>query len=81
MWRRPPSAAGRAPEVALLGVLSAIAGLLRPASGRITLDDRTLFAGNDSRGSEWVAPHSRGVALLAQEARLFPKTPARRFIR
>ena len=60
--------------------LASIAGLLRPTSGLITLDDRILFSGNDSddapgNGSshgEWVAPHSRGVALLAQEARLFP---------
>ena len=56
--------------------LASIAGLLRPASGQITLDDRILFSSNDSGvGSghgEWVPPHARGVALLAQEARLFP---------
>jgi molybdate transport system ATP-binding protein len=60
--------------------LASIAGLLRPTSGLITLDDRILFSGNASEhgsvngssGSRWVPPHSRGVALLAQEARLFP---------
>jgi molybdate transport system ATP-binding protein len=52
--------------------LASIAGLLRPTSGLITLDERTLFSGNDASGGEWVPPHSRGVALLAQEARLFP---------
>ncbi len=51
--------------------LASIAGLLRPERGRITLDDRILFSSNDS-SSAWVPPHSRGVALLAQEARLFP---------
>jgi molybdate transport system ATP-binding protein len=50
--------------------LAAIAGLLRPEAGQIALDDRILFSGNGS--GAWVPPHSRGVALLAQEARLFP---------
>jgi molybdate transport system ATP-binding protein len=52
--------------------LASIAGLLRPAAGRITLDDRILYSSNDSSGTTWVPPHARGVALLAQEARLFP---------
>ena len=56
--------------------LASIAGLLRPSSGRITLDDRILFSGTDSGTAsvpgQWVPPHARGVALLAQEARLFP---------
>ena len=50
--------------------LAAIAGLLHPDSGEIRLGERVLFS---SRGSgTWVPPHARGVALLAQEARLFP---------
>ena len=59
--------------------LASIAGLLRPPSGQVTLDDRILFScsdpGNPGTGpgnGEWVPPHSRGIALLAQEARLFP---------
>jgi molybdate transport system ATP-binding protein len=64
--------------------LAAIAGLLRPRSGQITLDDRVLFSSNDpdhgsgsastdgAGGAQWLPPHTRGVALLAQEARLFP---------
>ena len=59
--------------------LASIAGLLRPTSGQVTLDNRILFSSNDSDDSvigtqngEWVPPHSRGIALLAQEARLFP---------
>jgi molybdate transport system ATP-binding protein len=52
--------------------LAAIAGLLRPDSGHVTLDDRILYSGHDGRRETWVPPHGRGVALLAQEARLFP---------
>jgi molybdate transport system ATP-binding protein len=52
--------------------LASVAGLLRPESGQITLDDRILYSSNDSSGVTWVPPHARGVALLAQEARLFP---------
>jgi molybdate transport system ATP-binding protein len=63
--------------VALLGpngagkstVLAAVAGLLRPDRGSITLGDDTLF---DSTTRAWVPPHERHIALLAQEARLFP---------
>jgi molybdate transport system ATP-binding protein len=59
-----PNGAGKS------SALAAIAGLLHPASGRVTLGDRILFC---SKGSAaWVPPHSRGVALLAQEPRLFP---------
>ncbi len=59
-----PNGAGKS------SVLAAVAGLLRPAAGTITLDDRILFSGNGS--TDWVPPHARGVALLAQEPRLFP---------
>lgn len=67
--------------VALLGpngagkstVLAAVAGLLRPDRGSITLGDRTLF---DASTSTWVPPHERHIALLAQEARLFPHLSA-----
>ncbi len=59
--------------------LASIAGLLRPPSGQVTLDDRILFSCSDPDNptrtpgnDEWVPPHSRGIALLAQEARLFP---------
>lgn len=50
--------------------LACMAGLLRPDGGEVRLGDRVL---SSSRGSgTWVPPHARGVALLAQEARLFP---------
>ncbi|WP_158863299.1 sulfate/molybdate ABC transporter ATP-binding protein [Leifsonia sp. AG29] len=54
-------------------VLGIVAGLVRPSAGRATLDGSTLF---DLPGS-WPAPHRRGVALLAQEALLFPHLSVR----
>ena len=50
-------------------LLSVIAGILRPDSGRATLDGTTLF---DMDGGTWQAPHDRGAGLLAQDALLFP---------
>jgi molybdate transport system ATP-binding protein len=54
-------------------LLSVVAGLLRPDRGRVELDGRVL---GDDAGT-WVPPHDRGVALLAQEALLFPHLTAR----
>ena len=48
-------------------LLAVLAGLLRPDSGRVELDGRTLVDAD-----VWVPPHRRGVSLLAQEALLFP---------
>jgi molybdate transport system ATP-binding protein len=48
-------------------VLSLIAGALRPAPGRIVLDERVL-AGDGA----WVPPHARRVATLSQDPVLFP---------
>ncbi len=54
----------------LLGIL---AGVLRPDSGAATLNDRTLFDVGPGRGRRaWLPPHERGIALLAQDALLFP---------
>ena len=54
-------------------LLSLIAGLVRPDSGRITLDGRALV---DVDRRLWVAPHRRAVVLLAQQALLFPHLTA-----
>lgn len=50
-------------------MLSVVAGILRPDSGRATLDGATLF---DIDEGTWQAPHERGTGLLAQDALLFP---------
>lgn len=52
-------------------LLTVIAGLLRPDRGEAELNGRTLFRVGDGR-SEWLPPHQRGTALLAQEPLLFP---------
>ncbi|HEY0260565.1 MAG TPA: ATP-binding cassette domain-containing protein, partial [Lacisediminihabitans sp.] len=67
----------RGETVAILGpngagkstALAVIAGLLRPDAGAASWEGITLF--DTARGS-WLPPHRRGVALLAQEALLFP---------
>lgn len=69
--------------VALLGpngagkstVLGVVAGTLRPDHGQVVLDERPLTIAGDGR-SMFVPPHDRQVALLAQEALLFPHLTA-----
>jgi molybdate transport system ATP-binding protein len=46
-----------------------IAGILRPAEGKIVLHDRTLF---DSTQKINLPPHMRGVGLVFQDYQLFP---------
>lgn len=75
---------GDGETVALLGangagkstVLSLVAGLLRPDSGRAVLDGRVLYDVGGPGSGAWTAPHARGVALLAQEPLLFPHLTA-----
>lgn len=64
-----PNGAGKS---TLLGV---IAGLLRPDSGSASIDRRQLFK-LDAGTRQWDPPHLRGIALLAQEALLFPHLSA-----
>jgi len=54
-------------------ILSAIAGLLRPASGKVTLASETLF--DAQRGID-LAPDRRRVALVFQSLALFPHLDA-----
>ncbi len=50
-------------------LLSVAAGLIRPDTGRVELNGRVL---TDTDAGIAVPPHRRGMALLAQEALLFP---------
>ncbi|MFL6025212.1 MAG: sulfate/molybdate ABC transporter ATP-binding protein [Marmoricola sp.] len=70
-------AVGPGQTVALLGengagkstLLSVAAGLLRPDRGRVVVDGDALL---DTEAGIDVAPHRRGIALLAQDPLLFP---------
>ncbi len=55
-------------------LINALAGLLRPKSGRITLDGATLF---DSATGIHLPPERRRVGYVFQDARLFPHLTAR----
>lgn len=59
-----PNGAGKS------SVLAAIAGILRPDTGRATLGETTLF--DMGAPSAWLPAHARGLALLAQDPLLFP---------
>ena len=50
-------------------LLAAVAGLVRPEAGRITLGEDVLY---DGAARAWVAPHRRRVALMFQSIALFP---------
>lgn len=63
-----PSGAGKT------SVLNAIAGLVRPQSGRIAIDGRVLF---DSNARIDLPPHRRQVGYVFQDARLFPHLDVR----
>jgi molybdate transport system ATP-binding protein len=57
--------------------LGIAAGTLRPHDGHVVLDGRTLVRAEGGRSRAWVPPHARQVALLAQEALLFPHLSVR----
>lgn len=50
-------------------IVNAVAGLLRPATGRIKVGDWTLF---DSETGTCLPPHKRRIGYIFQEGRLFP---------
>lgn len=62
-----PSGAGKST------ILQAIAGLMKPPDGRISLGDEVWF---DSRSRTEVPPHRRHVAYLFQSLALFPHMTA-----
>src|SRR5690606_41712956 len=63
-----PSGAGKT------SVLNAIAGLVRPVSGRIVIDGRTLF---DSAAGSDAPTHRRRFGYAVQAARLLPHRAGR----
>lgn len=58
-----PSGAGKTT------LLRAIAGLLRPAAGRIEIGGQVVF---DAAAKVWLPPHQRRVGFLTQQYHLFP---------
>lgn len=58
-----PSGSGKS------SIVAAIAGLLRPARGRIAVAGRVLF---DSEARIDIPAHKRGMRVVFQESRLFP---------
>ncbi len=59
-------------------VVNAVAGLLRPDSGRIALDETVLL---DSAGGIFLPPHRRRLGYVFQEGRLFPHMTVRQNLR
>lgn len=55
-------------------VVNAVAGLLRPQSGRVVVDGRVLF---DTAAGIRVPVHRRRIGYVFQEARLFPHLTVR----
>ncbi len=55
-------------------LLHCIAGLVRPDSGRMTLNGQVLF---DSASGHFTPPHRRHIGLVFQDAQLFPHLSVR----
>ncbi|CAD5995257.1 sulfate/molybdate ABC transporter ATP-binding protein [Agreia sp. COWG] len=58
-------------------LLDVVAGLIRPHGGSVRLDDTDLVRIAPGGRDAWVPAHARGIALLSQEALLFPHLSVR----
>ncbi len=56
-------------------LVNVVAGLVRPAEGRVTIDGETL---SDAARGIFVPPHRRRLGYVFQEGRLFPHLSVRR---
>jgi molybdate transport system ATP-binding protein len=56
-------------------LVNAVAGLLRPDRGRVSVDGWELF---DIEARRWLPPHRRRIGYVFQEGRLFPHLNVRR---
>ena len=59
-------------------IVNAVAGLLLPGEGRISVDGRCLL---DTGRGVFVAPHRRRIGCIFQEGRLFPHLTVRQNLR
>lgn len=57
-------------------LLAAVAGLLRPQSGHVTVGERVLTRRSEAEAAIFVAPERRRVGLLGQDPLLFPHLDA-----
>lgn len=55
-------------------VVNAVAGLLRPDRGRVSVNGWELF---DTEARRWLPPHKRRLGYIFQEGRLFPHLTVR----
>lgn len=55
-------------------IIDAVAGLLKPHTGRVVVDDTVLF---DTEQRQWLPPHKRRLGYVFQEGRLFPHLTVR----
>lgn len=55
-------------------VVNAVAGLLKPQAGRVSVDGWELF---DTEKGLWLPPHKRRLGYIFQEGRLFPHLTVR----
>ena len=56
-------------------IINAVAGLLRPLAGRVSVDDWVLL---DTDRNQWLPSHRRRLGYIFQEGRLFPHLSVRK---